>query len=162
MPLLDQGLTYRCGPYSALGWFLAYGYHPEHTDAWTAAIGLADRQQGIAYSQEIDVVDTFAAATNARRGNVRYLHSFDDVNAALAAGDCVVVGLWLGYLRPGWPYYHYVAIEGSSLDDFDIKDTLSAYDGEDGHPSKAQLEAAISQGWDAAIYGVAWHLEPAQ
>jgi hypothetical protein len=160
LPQLNQGLTFDCGPFSCLTWLLAYSYDPRPHAVWSNAIALADRQQGLAWGQQVAIVDSFILATGARGYNgCRYIYTFKQLDQALRAGRCVILGLYLGDLHPGWPYQHYECIQGTCLDDFQLKDTLAAYDGENGRPSRSQLEQALRDGWDASIVGIEFDLE---
>ena len=167
MPQLDQGLTFRCGAYSALAWLYAYGYDPTGTVEWRNALALADQQQGLSFPDLHRIISGLAGACNARFAWVGngYIRSVAALDEHLRDGRCVIAGLWLGALRPGWNYQHYEAIVRLQEDEdggYFIRDTLSRYDGEDDQAGREELLSAIARNWaGGATVGLVFSLQAA-
>ncbi len=164
MPLLQQGLNYRCGCFSALEWLYAYGYDPTGSRAWTDALALADSQHGLSFPDEREAINGLAGAVNATLAWVGdgYIRSVAELDAHLGAGRCVIVGLYLGDLHPSWGYQHFEAVVGEDVSGFLNRDTLSNHDGDAGHVDRGEFLKALADNWTAgAILGLVFTLEPA-
>ncbi len=174
--LLDQGNTYRCGPYSDLQWWAATGHEDacRASGTWGRYIHIADYQQGSGFGQ-VHGLNTdweLELAVPFRWYSDGYIRDFATFQQLVRDNWCVVVGIYEDDVRdphsttPPQRYFHYIAvnelIEDASVygvPAYRVSDPFHKYDGEDGIIAVEDLHKAIRDNWDPVIIGIAWRFD---
>lgn len=142
----DQGPTYDCGPFAVRQWVEGDGFdNLTSTSSWQRWIATANSQRGVSFDQERTIILSFYTAVGGGvfwyGDNGGYLYNTDEMDAALADGWNVIVGVKI----PG--YQHFLCVYGKEDDGYDVRDSFENYDHEPEHPSLSFLRNQINQNW---------------
>lgn len=175
--LIDQGNTYRCGPYSVLQWWSAAGHRAacESVITWPYACEVADVQQGASFGQVLALVIDWSwrLGVPIRLFGDGYCRDFATFQQLCRDNWCLTVGVYeQDLVDPAHPeygpqqYFHFLDVNSLVEDPavygvpaYTVSDPFHKYSGEDGVASVESMHEAIRHNWDPAIICVAWRFD---